>query len=696
MSTYRTLINSRVYPSRLCALACCLSLNAYAAEDPGEHIHVDEVITVTATPLERSVQELAQPTSVLAGEELIQKQSTSIGETVSQELGVSSSYFGPIASRPVIRGQAGERVRVLQDGIGSLDVSALSEDHQVSLEGLLARRIEVVRGPATLLYGSGAAGGLVNIVDERIIEEPLSDPVSGMIALGGDSALEERAGAVELDLGTQRVGVHLDYFRRDTSDVEIPGFAESSILRALEEAEGEEEGEGEEEAFGTVENSDSETDGGALSVSLLGDSGFIGVAVSSFESEYGVPGHHEEGGEEEVEEEGPVRIDLEQTRVDLKGGYEFESGVIERVKLRMAHNDYEHMELEGPEVGTLFETTGLDSRLELKHRPFGSWDGAFGVQFKDIDFDAVGEEAFVPPSETRQTSIFAFEERPIGADFVVQLSGRAEHQSLDTPDFAESYSKNAVGAAIGGLWRFSDALSATANLSRSERHPSATELFADGPHVAASRFERGSVTLGNGILDRETSTNLDLTLRGETERFDWTLTGFFNDVDDYISLNPTAEEEDGFQVFEYMQADAEFYGFEAEGRVELMDSGAGHVHARAFGDLVRAEQGDGSYLPRIPPLRVGFGVDYAAVRVSAGVQVVFHDDQDRTAAFELPTDSYSLLSANVAYHLHEKGLYLFLRGTNLTDEDARQHTSPLKDTVPLPGRSIHAGVRYNF
>ena len=679
-------------------LACCLACHgAVADESAAEHAHGLEEVTVTATPLERTVEQLAQPSAVLAGEELVQKQSTSIGETLSQELGVSSTYFGPIASRPVIRGQSGERVRVLEDGLDSLDVSALSEDHQVGLEGIVAERIEVIRGPATLLYGSGAAGGLVNLVDERIIEQPLSKPVGGTVALGGDSALDERAGAVRLDLGTDRVGVHFDYFARETSNVEIPGFAESALLRELEESEGGDEEE-EEEAFGTIENSDSETDGGALSASLLGESGFIGVSLSTFNSEYGVPGHHEEGEEEgqEAEEEEVVRIDLEQTRIDLKGAYDFD-GVVEQAKLRIARSDYEHTELEGSEIGTFFDTQGLDARLELQHRTLGNWQGAFGVQFKDVDFEAIGDEAFLPPSETTQTSVFAFEELAVGENFVLQLSGRLEHQSLDAAFFAQSYSESAVGAAAGGLWRLTDEIGLALNLSRSERHPTTAELFADGPHLAVNRFERGSVVLGDGVLDKETSTNFDVTLRGRTERIDWAVTGFLNDVDDYISLNPTTEEEEGLQVFEYMQTDAEFYGVEAEGRVELMDNGAGHLHASLFSDFVHAEEnGDGPYLPRLPPLRFGAGLEYTGEKLSAGVHAVFHAEQNKTAPDELPTDEYMLLSANIAYHLHENGLYLFLRGTNLTDEDARQHTSPLKDTVPLPGRSIHAGLRYDF
>ena len=274
---------------------------ASAQDDEDGHHEMDHII-VTATPLSRTVEELAQPTSVLLGDELAKKQSTSIGETLSQEPGLSSSYFGPVSSRPVIRGQSGERVRVLINGLDSLDASALSEDHQVTVEGLLADRIEIIRGPATLLYGSGAAGGLVNVIDTRFVEQQLDDTFSGGIALGADTAVGNRDAAVRARFGSETIAVSADYFVRSTDNIEIPGFAESALLRALEEAEegaGEEEGE-EEEAFGTVENTDSETSGGALGVSFVGDSGFVGISFSGFDSEYGIPGHrHHEHEEEE-------------------------------------------------------------------------------------------------------------------------------------------------------------------------------------------------------------------------------------------------------------------------------------------------------------------------------------------------------------------------------------------------------------
>ena len=701
-------MKTRPYPLRRTALTGLLaaagaSLPAAAQESGADQHHNLDEILVVATPLPRTVEELAQPTAVLTGDELARKASTSLGETVSKELGVSSSYFGPVSSRPVIRGQYGERVKVLTNQLDILDASALSEDHQTAVEGILADHIEIIRGPATLLYGSGASGGIVNVVDRRIPEQPLEDGVVGGVALGADTAVEERAGAGYVQFGNERVSAHLDYFRRDTDNIEIPGFAESARLRAAEEAEEGEEGEEEEEAFGTVENSDSQTDGGAAGVTLHGENGFIGVSVSFFDSEYGVPGGHEhaheeeEGEEEEEEEEEIVRIDLEQTRVDLTGEYRFD-GVIEKARLRFATNDYEHVELEGDEVGTLFESDGIDLRLELTQRATERLEGAFGVQYSDTDFNAVGEEAYVPPSETSKLSVFTFQEFRPNDSLALQGSARIEQQEITGSVLPTDYDETAFGASIGGIYSFSDDASIAANLSVTQRHPNATELYADGPHIAVQRFERGSETLGNGTLDKETSTNFDLTYRGNTQLFDWAVTGFINNVDDYIGLLPTDEEEDELQVFEYTQFDARFWGFEAETRIELMDSDAGHLHTRLFADYVFAEQdgGTGDYLPRIPPLRYGLGFHDPRDKFEFSADARFVTKQDKVAENELPTDSYTLVGAEVSYAMEEQGIYVFLRGSNLTDEDARQHTSPLKDTVPLPGRSLHAGFRWSF
>ena len=666
-----------------------------------EHHYIEEVV-VSASPLDRTVEEMVQPMSLLSGDALARAHAASIGETIANQPGVNATYFGPVSSRPVIRGQYGERVLVLSNGLASLDASALSEDHAVSIDSILARRIEVIRGPATLLYGSGAAGGLVNVVDSRIATRPLVDPISGKLAIGSDSAMDKREGAIALDFGTETIAGHVDYFRRDTDDVDIPGFAESARLRELEEAEEEhgdgEEHEEEEEAFGTLENTSSEIEGGAASVTWTQNDNYTGISVSRYSSNYGIPGHHHHGEEEgavEEEEEEAVRIDLDQTRVDLNGGYEFD-GFFKRAELRISRNEYKHTELEGSEVGTVFDNLGYDSRLELQHRDIGVFEGAVGFQFKTVDFDAIGDEAFVPPSETTQTSVFVFEEARLSDSLVLQASARVERQEIDTPSLP-SYSGTTGGGSIGAIWSMTPEYTLSANLALTQRHPNSTELYADGPHIAVQRYELGSVTLGNGTLDKEVSTNLDVTLRGNTDRFEFSLTGFVNNIDDYILLSPTDAEIDELQVYEYSQTDVEMYGFEAEMLFDLFRNVNGHMHARLFSDFVFGEEASsGRYLPRLPPLRYGLGLHYIRNQLEAGIEVAYNDSQSRTADNEIPTDSFTMVDVEASYFFENSNLMLFLRGTNLTDEEARRHTSPLKDIAPLPGRSLQLGLRLDF
>lgn len=676
------------------AVGAVLLAQAAVAEDDqhDEHHTLDEII-VAATPLDRTVRELAQPTSVLGGDALARKQSASIGETLAGELGVSSSYFGPVASRPVIRGQFGERVRVLSNGLDAMDASALSEDHAVGVDSILAERVEIVRGPATLLYGSGAAGGLVNVVDSRIAEKPLDSAFSGAMSLAADTAVGEKSGAVKADLGTARTAVHLDGFRRTTDDVEIPGFAESRILRTLEEDEGELAAE---EAYGKVENTSSTAEGGAAAVSFTGEASYLGLSVSRYENDYGIPGHHhhEEEPAGGLDEE-PVRIALDQTRYDLRGAYRFD-GIFDELTVRMARNDYAHRELEGSDVGTRFDTRGTDARIELRHKPVAGFGGAIGLQYKNSDFKALGEEAFVPASDTSQVSLFAFEEYAASERWILQVSGRIERQTLESPAGAD-YGETAYGASIGSIWSLSDEHSLSVNLAHTERHPNATELFADGPHVAVQRYERGAAATGIDYFDKELSTNLDATLRGAAGRVEWTLTGFLNSIDDYILLSPTDLFIDGLQVFDFEQQDVEMFGLEAEALVDLIATDRGHLHARLFADFVRGEEkASGENLPRLPPLRWGVGLHFTGDRTDASVAATYHDAQDRLAPNELPTDSFTLVTAELSYTIPRRDTLLFLRGSNLTDDDARRHTSPLKDIVPLPGRSFHAGLRFNF
>ena len=654
----------------------------------------DEVV-VSASADPRRQLEVAQPTTVLAGDELDARLEGTLGQTLDEQPGVSSTYFGPGASRPVIRGLGGERVRTLESGIGSADASSASPDHAVSIDPLSAQRIEILRGPATLLYGSSAIGGVVNVLDGRI-PDYVPDEVNGRVELLGGTVADERSGAVSVTGGSGRIAWHADYLRRETDDLEIPGFAESRRLRAEEHGE-EEEGEGEQEAFGVLENSALENESGAVGLSWVTDRGFLGVSVRGFDTFYGVPGHahgeeeeHEEGEENEEE---PVRIDLEQRRVDLEGELRRDFGLFRGAKLRFGAADYEHVELEGDEVGTRFLNDSWEGRFELVQRPRKSLTGSLGVQVSRSDFLAIGAEAFVPPSVTDSAAVFAFQELAASDELSWQLGLRFETQDVEPAGGLPSRSFDGISASAGLVWTFAPDLSFTASVSHSERLPTATELFADGPHAATRAFE-----IGDPDLSTEESLGVDLALKAGGERASGSLNLFVNSFDGYIYEELTGDVEDGLEVIRFVQRDAEFVGGEIDAVVRVADFGSGHLDLTARADYVRAELDDGSPLPRIPPLRYGLGASFHQGPWRAAVEGRRIAEQDRVAGAERPTDAYTLVNASASYRILTGDVVseIVLRGTNLTDEEARNHVSFLKDLVPMPGRDLSLILRLSF
>lgn len=716
-----------------CPLALALMIALPLAHAQGtlpvteEHDHQPVDLTriqVRASPLPGTAEDLARPVEVLTGERLDAVKASSLGETVSKLPGVQSSYFGPGVGRPIIRGFDGARVQVLSDGLASGDVSTVSVDHAVSIEPFLANQIEVLKGPATLLYGSGAIGGAVNVVDGRIPEAVTAQPLQGRAELRGGTVNDERTGMFRLD-GTSASGnlvFHVDALHRETGDFDIPGFAESAALLA-------EEGQTPDpDEAGVLPNSALRTDSAALGVSWVGERGFIGIGQSMFNSRYGVPGHaeHEEDEdehEEDEEEHGDeaVRIVMDQQRTELRGGLD-DLGIFQTLRAKVARTEYTHTEFEGDEVGTVFDNDTIEARLELVHQRWGGWDGAIGLQWSQRDFVAVGEEAFVPASESRDTGVFWIGEREFGP---VKLELGARHDSNEVDVDREeaigpSRSFDTFSASAAAKWDINEALLVSFGLDRAQRPPTAEELYSNGEHVATA-----SIELGNPGLDVETANRAELGLHWHSGPLQLNASVYHVRFDDFVYLVNTGIGEDDLPVRVWTQDDARFNGAEAELNWNFAENDSGRWDLRIFGDVVRAkvtgggtrelaltvphEDGTsedflidlalGGNLPRIAPSRIGGELRWerGAWRASAGT--VRYAEQDDVAEFERATPGYTLVDAHLAWH-HDtprgNAWEVFLDGSNLLDKEARVHTSFLKDLAPLPGRGVAFGVRMFF
>jgi len=693
-----------------------------APETTRNPVHGDEdrVIIVTADFIEEL--DILAGTSVVTGDDLLRDIEPQIGDILADQPGVSATSFSPGASRPVLRGLQGERVRVLTDGIGALDVSNTSVDHAVTIDPLVTERIEIFRGPAALLFGSQAIGGAVNALDRRI---PRAVPEDGyhVDAIGSySSAYDGYSGSAAADvaLGDQFV-VHVDGSYRKTEDVEVGNYVLSPTLRAqqlavageeFEEGHLEEADEAREFADlrGVLPNSATETYTLGAGFALINEGGSLGASVSYFDSRYGVPARpgaehaHGEEGEEggDEEEEGPVAIHLKQYRADLRGEV-FTEGFLEKIKFRAGFSDYQHTEFEGDEVGTVFETQGFETRLELVQAQRNGWRGVTGFQASTRAFSAVGAEAFVPPNDTDQYGLFTLQEFEIGR-IGVELSGRYERTDVRSDKVAIGLEEDAVITAFdrsfdafsiaGGVnYAIAPDVKLGLNLSRVERAPSAEELFSNGPHIATQAFE-----VGDPNLAKESSLGVEAYLRGETGAARFQLAAYYSRFDNFIYETDTGLEADGLPLFQFLQSDADYYGFEAQAAYDLIDRDGLTVTIDGVADYTRAEIADDGPAPRIPALRVLGGIEASQDSFGARVEAEWVADQDRTASFELPTDGYTMINASVSWKPFgtRNETMLILSGDNLFDVDARRHASFTKDFVPLAGRNIKLSARLSF
>ncbi|MFN2098983.1 TonB-dependent receptor [Altererythrobacter sp. MF3-039] len=658
--------------------------------------------------------DLLAGTSVLEGTELQANLQGQLGEVLTKIPGVSATGFAPGASRPILRGFSGERVKVLVDGIGAIDVSNTSADHAVSIDPLTAESIEVLRGPAVLLFGSQAIGGAVNVIDKRIPRRIPDEPVHVDAIARADTAsdLREFGASIDAPIGAGFV-VHVDGSWRESDDLEVPGFVVSEALRAelLEEAaEEEEEGEFEEaeelreaaEQRGILPNSATETWTANGGISFFRGDSSLGVAVGVYDTRYGIPGrpgaghHHgeEEGEEEEAEEEEgdvPVSIDLRQWRADLRGELDLGDGPFEKLRTRVGYSDYTHTEFEGDEVGTVFEVQGIEARAELVQNDRGKWRGSLGGQFYFRDFDAFGAEAYVAPNRTEQLAAFALQEYGNGP---IQLEGSARFEATSVENTRDRIERDfdTFSGAIGLAYDGPFALRSGINVSRVARAPSAEELFSNGPHIATQAFE-----IGDPDLEIERAWGVELFSRGKIGTAEFSLAVFKNWFDNYIYLSETGEEEDDLPVFIYLQDDADYFGIEGEISYLFYESGSVGLTADMRGEYVRAELDDGTPLPQIPPLSLLGALDMETNRFDLRAEVQWFDSQNRVAEFETPTDSFTLVNASLTWRPFERDtIALVLSADNIFDVTGRRHASFTKDFVPLAGRNFKVSARASF
>ncbi|RBP48925.1 TonB-dependent receptor [Arenicella xantha] len=689
-----------------------------------------EEIVVKAHPL--SEQGLAQSTIVLRGDELAENLQSSLGETVAGSPGIRSASFGGAVGRPVIHGLGGARVKTTEDRIDSLDVSVTSGDHAVTVEPFIADQITVLKGASTLLYGAGAIGGVVDTETGRIPTEVPEAPISGRAELRAGDNADTRTGAVRLDGRlSDAVAWHLDAFSKEADDYEVPGEVESRALRASE-GESLEDGESQ-----LLPGSRYSIDGGALGVSWVSEVGMIGVSVSKLNSDYGlIGGHnhehdddhddhdddhddhdddhddhdddhddhdddhdeHDDDHDEEFELDDVGRIDLEQTRVDIEAQLNDPLRGIESLNLRVGINDYQHKEIEASgEVGTLFDNQAWEARLEAKHVAIGGWSGVLGVQLNDRDFSALGEEAFVPPVNTSASGLFWVGENNYSG-FSVEGGVRVERVEHDPETSLSEREYNTTSASLGVVVPQSDALTWSALLDYTERAPSIEELYSNGAHLATQTFVIGDVD-----LETESGAGVTLSTNYESDLFDVRASVYHTRFNDFIYQANTGLIDDELPVFAYRQVDAAFTGLDLELGVHVGHFASGDLDVTAMFDTVNADLESGSgnseqALPRIPSDRLGVGLAWSGDAFSAKLNYTYVAAQRDVAILELPTESYTDISARLSYRMDVSSteVTVFLQGRNLGDEEQRNHTSFIKDLAPAAGRRIEAGLRFLF
>lgn len=644
-------------------------------------------VTVSAGGLGQAGSDMTTPASILEGQELVLRRGATLGETLSGEPGINASHFGAGASRPIIRGMDGPRVKILSDGSELQDASAISPDHAVAMEPMLATQIEVLRGPSALIHGGGAMGGVVNILDNKIPTAIPEKGYEGSAEVRYGSGAKEKASAFSLTGGAGQVAVHVEGMARDASDYRV-GSGWSNGPR--------------------VAGSFNRSDTGSVGLSWIGSQGYLGAAYTRQTSRYGLPGHshgfegcHAHGdhlhcgshdghdhGEEEHADGSVPEVDLLSERVDVRGEWRQPMAGVAALRFRAGVTDYRHDEIEEGKIATTFRNKAHDARFELEHLPIGGLRGVVGFQTTKRDFSAVGEEAYVQPTQTRRGSLFMLEEYR-WQNWRFEGALRHERQTVDALTSGIERKHSGSSGSLGAVWHFVPGYQLATSLTHSSRLPTAEELYAQGLHMATATYERG-----NADLQREKSKAWDLSLRKTAGDTTFSISAFQHHVSNYI-YGRTLDEHDGLQLLQYTQVDARFTGLEGQVRQRL-DS---HWGVTLFGDTVRARLDAGGALPRIPSARMGLRVDTRWNGWQGMAEWVQVARQNRVAEFESATPGYGMLNLSASYQLRTAAgtpWQVYAKANNLTDRLAYAHTSFIKSAAPLMGRSITVGVKVDF
>lgn len=682
--------------------------NAHAQPEPA----AQDIVVAGHLPVDFG---LLESSTSLQGDELIAQMRGQIGDMLARLPGVSATSFAPGASRPVLRGLDGDRIRVLVDGIGSIDASSVSADHAVVFDPLTVDHIDVIHGPAVLLYGGQAIGGAVNAVDKRI-PRSVPDKFSATLLGSYGTAADERAvgGAADIAL-TDRLVAHVDANWRKSDDMRVGGYVNSRPLRddlLSDAADHREHGETEEAEElerlagqrGRVPNSAARSYTLGAGLAFIDEGGNLGLSVQRFDSRYGVPmrpgfSHGHAHGDEDHddhdhghEEGAPVTINLVQTRIDMRGAVNM-GGFLESLQFRGAYGDYRHVEMEGDDVGTTFAGEGVEFRTDLVQANRNGWRGRSGVQLVARKMTAAGSEAFVPNNEVTRLGIFTLQSVALGHGFEAEAAGRYEQAKVKAVPVQFDRSFDLWSGALGLSWAPAESWKIGANYIRGARAPAPEELLSNGLHAATQAFE-----IGDPTFTKETSDGFEAYVRYASDRASLSVTGYMTNFNGFITALPTGDEEDGLPVFQYEQMPARFKGFEAAGSFKALQWEGGGLTVDASADYTHARLKGSGPVPRIPAFRVQGGVEAKMGSLHVRGEVEWNDSQDRVAAFEYPVQSFTLVNMSADWHpMGEDGpVTLILAANNLFDVAGRRAASFTRDFVPTLGRDIRLTAKLSF